>query len=205
MKRHADIHARIARPPAARSAETFLGNPRAALLGDDNPYRPLLRTGHSVSRSSTSRPRDGFTFLSDADAETIGSVRSAGTVFIARPRPAALDKVRFIPESLPALLAFKHEIVPKLGPVPYVEGDSPIVCAWYPTARRRRSLESCGTTGHGVASLRRQATNRPDRSPRCCAGRRHPMNALPRLGLDFHSTLFTLHFLFPAATAHRPH
>ena len=33
------------------------------------------------------------------------------------------------------LFALKHEILPRLGNVPYMEQDLPVVCAWYPTAR----------------------------------------------------------------------
>ena len=40
-----------------------------------------------------------------------------------------------MPESLPALYAFKRELLPRLAHVPYVEDESPVVCAWYPTAR----------------------------------------------------------------------
>jgi hypothetical protein len=38
-------------------------------------------------------------------------------------------------ESMPELLALKRELLPKLERVPYVEGEAPVVCAWYPTAQ----------------------------------------------------------------------
>jgi hypothetical protein len=40
-----------------------------------------------------------------------------------------------MPEALPELFALKRELLPKLGKTPYVEGETPVVCAWYPTAR----------------------------------------------------------------------
>ena len=78
---------------------------------------------------------DGFTFLSDADAQTVDSLPSTGTTFVGRPQPGLSAKVRAIPESLPELFAWKRELLPQLGKTPYVEGESPVVCAWYPTAR----------------------------------------------------------------------
>ncbi len=40
-----------------------------------------------------------------------------------------------MPESLAELFALKRELLPQLERVPYVEGETPVVCAWYPTAR----------------------------------------------------------------------
>jgi hypothetical protein len=40
-----------------------------------------------------------------------------------------------VPESLPELFALKRELLPHLENVPYVEGEVPVVCVWYPTAR----------------------------------------------------------------------
>ncbi len=40
-----------------------------------------------------------------------------------------------MPESLTELFALKREILPQLKNVPYVVGEAPVVCAWYPTAR----------------------------------------------------------------------
>jgi hypothetical protein len=40
-----------------------------------------------------------------------------------------------VPETLPALFALKRELLPRLDGVPHVEGETPVVCAWYPSAR----------------------------------------------------------------------
>lgn len=40
-----------------------------------------------------------------------------------------------MPESLPELFAWKRQILPQLGKVPFIEGETPVVCAWYPIAR----------------------------------------------------------------------
>jgi hypothetical protein len=36
---------------------------------------------------------------------------------------------------MPELLAWKQQILPQLAGTPYVEGEAPVVCGWYPTAR----------------------------------------------------------------------
>ena len=56
---------------------------------------------------------------------------------MARPQPDLSPSIRQIAESLDELLAVKRELLPQLerDRVPYVEGETPVVCAWYPTAR----------------------------------------------------------------------
>ncbi len=103
-------------------------------VGDDNPYSLFLALGIPFEVSDEP-PADGFTFLSDADAHSAGHGRSSGTVLIGRPQAALQSTVRGLPETLPELRAWKREILPHLNRVPHVEGDAPVVCAWYPTAR----------------------------------------------------------------------
>ena len=79
--------------------------------------------------------RDGMTFLSDADARAIGTSPTPGTALLARPQANLPRSIRPIPESLSELFAWKREILPRLKAVPYVEGEVPVVCAWFPTAR----------------------------------------------------------------------
>ena len=45
------------------------------------------------------------------------------------------NRVRAIPESWPELFTWKRELLPQLDKTPYIEGETPVVCAWYPTAR----------------------------------------------------------------------
>jgi len=52
-----------------------------------------------------------------------------------RPAVGNLANSRGVPEDLAALWAFKASIKPQLSGVPYVEEATPVVCAWYPTAR----------------------------------------------------------------------
>lgn len=131
MKRHAEIHARIAGHVPQGPLKHFWGE-ASRYLSDDNPYSLFLALG--IPFEVTESPAaDGFTFLSDADAGA--GLRSPGTTFVARPRSVPVAGVRFVPESLPELYAFKRQIALQLGGVPYVENEKPVVCAWYPTAR----------------------------------------------------------------------
>ena len=45
-----------------------------------------------------------------------------------------VEGARPLSESLEALFALKHEMLPQLREAPYVVEDLPVVCAWYPTA-----------------------------------------------------------------------
>ena len=133
MKRHAKLHARIAGHALRGPLKHFWGE-ASRYVGDDNPYSLFLALG--IPFEVTGEPvADGFTFLSDADAGAVGTLRSPGVMFVARPRSVALDGISSVPESLPELYAFKREILPQLGKVPHVENETPVVCAWYPTAR----------------------------------------------------------------------
>ena len=133
MKRHAELHARIAGHALRGPLKHFWGEP-SRYVGDDDPYSLFLALG--IPFEVTGEPvADGFTFLSDADAGAVGTLRSPGAAFVARPGSVAPDGIRMVPESLPELYAFKREILPRLGEVPHVENEAPVVCAWYPTAR----------------------------------------------------------------------
>jgi hypothetical protein len=133
MRRHAEIHARIAGCAPRGPLKHFWGE-GSRYTGDDNPYSLFLALG--VPFEVTDKPAgDGFTFLSDADASTAAAGHSAGTRFVTRPRSAPIAGVSLVPETLPELYAFKRRLVPQLKGVPYVENETPVVCAWYPAAR----------------------------------------------------------------------
>ncbi len=132
MKRHAAWHGRIAGHVARGPLKHFWGE-AARYVGDDNPYSLFLALG--IPFEVTAEPAaDGFTFLSDADARAAGSLRSPGTVFVTRLSSGSPGGMRVVPESLDKLMELKRELLPQLEKAPYVEGESPVVCAWYPTA-----------------------------------------------------------------------
>jgi hypothetical protein len=104
--------------------------------GDDRPFSLFLAAG--VPFEVTDRPaRDGWTFLSDADAAAAaeGKLVSRGTRFASRSTaPAGAGALEPCEESLPARFTLKRRIRPALAKVPFVENDEPAVLAWYPSA-----------------------------------------------------------------------
>jgi hypothetical protein len=132
IKHHAELHPVIAGHAPRGPLKHFWGE-ASRYVGDDNPYSLFLASGipFEVAREPAG---DGFTFLSDADAKAADGIRSTGTTLVGRPQSGLPGKVRTIPESLPEMFALKRELLPRLGKTPYVEGETPVVCAWYPTA-----------------------------------------------------------------------
>lgn len=133
MKHHARVHAAVAGHVPRGPLKHFWGE-AGRYVSDDNPYSLPLALG--IPFDVTDEPAaDGFTFLCDADARTMGDRPSPGTTWLARPQSGLGKSVRPLTESLAELFAWKQQMLPQLGKTPYVEGDVPVVCAWYPTAR----------------------------------------------------------------------
>lgn len=133
MKQHAEVHRKIAGHTARGPLKHYWGE-ASCHVGDDNPFSLFLALGVPFEVTSE-LARDGMTFLSDADARSIGTTPAVGTRLLARPQTGLPRSVRPTPESLRELFAWKREILPRLEAVPYVEGNVPVVCAWFPTAR----------------------------------------------------------------------
>jgi len=54
-----------------------------------------------------------------------------------RPQPPqGGPRLEVVPETLDALFAFKRRVRASLADVPVVEEETPVVCAWYPSAKR---------------------------------------------------------------------
>jgi hypothetical protein len=132
IRNHARIHSVLAGHKPRGPLKHYWGE-ASRYVGNDDPYSLFLGLGipFEVSDDPAS---DGFTFLSDSDAGVAGTLPASGTTLVGRPQSGLCEKVRAIPESLPDLFKFKQKLLPQLGKIPYVEGDVPIVCAWYPTA-----------------------------------------------------------------------
>jgi hypothetical protein len=136
MKAQAVLHARLAGHTPRGPFKHFWGE-RSRWVGDDNPFSLFLAAG--VPFEVTDAPaRDGWTFLSDFDAQAVAEkqLASHGTKFVHCPsvKPPLAD-AEPLAESLDALFAFKRGIAEKLRGVPHVVEDEPAVCAWYPSAR----------------------------------------------------------------------
>lgn len=136
MKKQAALHVKLTGHVPHGPLKHYWGE-RSRWVGDANPYSLFLTLG--VPFEVANEPADnGWMFLSDSDAQAVaaGELKSKGTVWVHRPEAGVqLDSGRTVAESRADLLAFKHGILPSLRDVPYVEEDTPVVCAWYPSAR----------------------------------------------------------------------
>ncbi len=136
MRHNAKIHPAIAGHPLRGPLKHYWGE-YSRLVGDDAPYSLFLALG--IPFEVCDAPADnGYTFLSDADAQSVheGILKSKGARYIARQNANERSDMSSIAESLDALFAFKKRLLPELQNVPYVVEDTPMVCAWYPTARK---------------------------------------------------------------------
>jgi hypothetical protein len=136
MKTQAALHGAIAGHQPRGPFKHFWGE-ASRFVGDDRPFSLFLASG--IPFEVTDRPgRDGWTFLSDADARmaAAGHLVTRGTRFVGRPvgglRGSSIEPSD---ESLDALFSFKAKVVPRLGNIPYVVENEPAICAWYPTAK----------------------------------------------------------------------
>ena len=132
MKKHAALHRELAGHKPYGPFKHFWGEP-SRYVGDDHPYSLFLATG--VPFEVTSEPAsEGWTFLSDADADALegAQIPASGTVFISRLKAAG---ARQLTEWMADLFRLKAELLPKLQKFPVVLDEKPVVCAWYPTAR----------------------------------------------------------------------
>ena len=113
IKHHAKLHPVIAGHAPRGPLKHFWGE-ASRYVGDDNPYSLFLASGipFEVTREPAS---DGFTFLSDADAQTADGMQSTGTTLVGRPQSGLPDKVRTIPESLPETVRLETRIAAAVG------------------------------------------------------------------------------------------
>jgi len=133
MKKAAAMHQKIAGQKLQGPLKHYWGE-SSRKVGNDKPYSLFLASG--IPFEVTDTPvSNGWTFLSDFDANdvTSGKLKSNGTTFIyGSNADKKLTGLRFVPENLTEIFAFKHEIIPQLKGIPYAEEDKPVVCVWYP-------------------------------------------------------------------------
>ncbi len=82
---------------------------------------------------------DGWVFLSNEDAQLAVDEKNTGKKqnLIVRPE-AGIKGDRFLAmnESLDDIFTFKNRIIPLLKGIPFVKGDTPVIFAWYPSAKK---------------------------------------------------------------------
>jgi hypothetical protein len=133
MKKAAAMHQKIAGQPLKGPFKHYWGE-SSRMISTDKPYSLFLAIG--IPFEVTNVPAsDGWTFLSDTDAVDVatGKLKTNGTSFLyGGSSNKNLNGLRFVPETLQDLFAFKHELIPRLIDIPYVEDEKPVICAWYP-------------------------------------------------------------------------
>ncbi len=136
MKKAAAMHQKIAGHKLHGPFKHYWGE-SSRMVGNDKPYSLFLASGIPFEVTETPAS-DGWTFLSDFDARDIksGKLKSKGTKFTyGTNTDKKLNGLRFVLENLTDIYAFKHEILPHLKGIPFVEQDKPVVCAWYPAIK----------------------------------------------------------------------
>lgn len=115
----------------------FYGKASRYLAGD-NAYSLFLALGVPFEVCDEI-PSDGWTFLSDPDAQEVerGGLTANGSILISRHSSTA-NRFMKVAEAFDDLYAFRRSILPELreSKIPYVEEETPVVLAWYPDVRR---------------------------------------------------------------------
>jgi hypothetical protein len=141
MREQALTHRRVMGHKPHGPLKHFWGR-HSRYVGDDNPYSLFLAMGipFEVIDSASIDAGDGWIFLADADARGVagGEVTVQGRAeLVYRPEAQVrLDRGHAVAESPAELAKLKQDILSKTTGYPYVEEDTPVVCAWYPTAQR---------------------------------------------------------------------
>ena len=91
----------------------------------------------SENQKDISITKDGWIFLSNEDAKSIveGRVSAKNNNLVVRNEANVTgDDFIQMDETIEDIIAFKKRVIPTLKNIPYVDGDSAVIFAWYPTA-----------------------------------------------------------------------
>lgn len=135
MAESARLHERTAGHRARGPLKHYWGE-AARTVGDDNPFSLFLALGLPFEVVDT-WPSEGWAFLSDADARGAPepALEGGATLLAREGRGLERTGLRATGEDLTALFALKREVVASLTGVPYIAEETPVVLAWYPSAR----------------------------------------------------------------------
>ena len=135
MKKSAELHSEVAGHKPKGPFKHFWGWD-SRLVGTDKPFSLFLASGipFEVIDDVT---KDGWIFLSNEDAKSVieGRTTAKSRNFVVRKEANIIDdNFIIIDETLEDIFALKKRIIPTLKNIPYVDGDTPVIFAWYPTA-----------------------------------------------------------------------
>jgi hypothetical protein len=138
MREQALTHRRVMGHKLRGPLKHFWGR-HSRYVGDDNPYSLFLAMGipFEVIDSASIDCNGGWVFLADSDARGVaaGEIKVPGQVeLVYRPEAQVrLDRGHAVTESPAKLASLKQDILKQTSGYPYVEEDTPVVCAWYPS------------------------------------------------------------------------
>ena len=137
MKKSARIHEEIAGLKPKGPFKHFWGWD-SRLVGTDKPFSLFLASGipFEVVDEVT---KDGWIFLSNEDAKSIAEgrvVAKSNNLVVRKEAEVVGDSFIEMDETPEDIFAFKKRIIPTLKNIPYVDGDTPVIFAWYPTAEK---------------------------------------------------------------------
>ncbi len=137
MKKSAQLHEEIAGLKPKGPFKHFWGWD-SRLVGKDQPFSLFLASGipfEVVDEVTT----DGWIFLSNEDAKSVveGRVVAKSNNLIVRKEAKVMgDNFIEMEETPDDIFAFKKSIIPSLKNIPYVDGDTPVIFSWYPSAKK---------------------------------------------------------------------
>ncbi len=137
MKKSAQLHQKIAGHTPKGPFKHFWGW-GSRLVGEDKPFSLFLASGIPFEVTEEIS-RDGWVFLSNEDAQVAADeiITNDRQNLIVRPEAGVKgNSFLSMDENLDDIFAFKKRIIPMLKGIPFVEGDSPVVFAWYPSAQK---------------------------------------------------------------------
>jgi len=135
MKKSAELHSEVAGHKPKGPFKHFWGWD-SRLVGTDKPFSLFLASGISFEVIDDVT-KDGWIFLSNEDAKSVieGRTTAKSRNFVVRKEANIIDdNFIIIDETLEDIFALKKRIIPTLKNIPYVDGDTPVIFAWYPTA-----------------------------------------------------------------------
>ncbi len=134
MKKSAKLHKEIAGLKPKGPFKHFWGWD-SRLVGTDKPFSLFLASGvpFEVVDDTT---KDGWIFLSNEDAKSVVEKRVSAksrNLVVRKETKVVGDDFIQIDETMDDVFAFKKRIIPKLKNIPFVDGDTPVIFAWYPS------------------------------------------------------------------------
>lgn len=134
IRAQAALHAEIAGHVPRGPFKHYWGE-ASRYVGDDRPFSLFLALGIPFEVVDA-LPDNGVVFLADQDAQHLNEAPKGATVYCRSNTTSIPAGVQGVVESLEALWPMRRTLLANTPDFPYVVEEVPVVCAWYPTAKR---------------------------------------------------------------------